>query len=251
MRRGRRHERAPGDDLVYLDGPREKEKAMTRTALLVLAALAAAPAVAEEANFDSFAPGFLGRSFEDGGITFSENLWCPGSALVQFGATNGTGSLSGYPEFTAPNVMTTGSWSTGTALGYTRTHQWIATTGQMANFARVDVWWPTGSNWEGVEVSLEGLVGSDVVVSDSFIHPGAVGAPVEHTRMVLDGGPEFERIRFICRGGPPGGDQDGILAVFDNVVIESDGGCYADCDGSGGLDIFDFLCLQKAFAAGE
>ena len=27
--------------------------------------------------------------------------------------------------------------------------------------------------------------------------------------------------------------------------------CYADCDGSGWLDFFDFLCFQSAFAAGE
>ena len=27
--------------------------------------------------------------------------------------------------------------------------------------------------------------------------------------------------------------------------------CYADCDASGGLDFFDFLCFQDAFAAGE
>ena len=29
-----------------------------------------------------------------------------------------------------------------------------------------------------------------------------------------------------------------------------DGGCYADCDESGDLDFFDFLCFQNAFAAG-
>ena len=28
-------------------------------------------------------------------------------------------------------------------------------------------------------------------------------------------------------------------------------GCYADCDGSGGLDFFDFLCFQNAFATGD
>ncbi|MFG0283183.1 MAG: GC-type dockerin domain-anchored protein, partial [Phycisphaerales bacterium JB039] len=27
--------------------------------------------------------------------------------------------------------------------------------------------------------------------------------------------------------------------------------CYADCDSSGELDIFDFLCFQNAFAAGR
>ena len=28
-------------------------------------------------------------------------------------------------------------------------------------------------------------------------------------------------------------------------------GCYADCDGNGSLDIFDFLCFQSSFVAGE
>jgi hypothetical protein len=28
-------------------------------------------------------------------------------------------------------------------------------------------------------------------------------------------------------------------------------GCYADCDGSGALDFFDFLCFQNAFAGGD
>jgi hypothetical protein len=34
------------------------------------------------------------------------------------------------------------------------------------------------------------------------------------------------------------------------LVIE-EAGCYADCDESGGLDFFDFLCFQNSFAAGE
>ena len=27
--------------------------------------------------------------------------------------------------------------------------------------------------------------------------------------------------------------------------------CYADCDGNGSLDIFDFLCFQNSFVAGD
>ena len=38
-------------------------------------------------------------------------------------------------------------------------------------------------------------------------------------------------------------DLDAIDAVL--------GVCYADCDGSGTLDFFDFLCFQNAFALGE
>jgi hypothetical protein len=28
-------------------------------------------------------------------------------------------------------------------------------------------------------------------------------------------------------------------------------GCYADCDGTGVLDVFDFLCFQDAFVSGD
>jgi hypothetical protein len=37
------------------------------------------------------------------------------------------------------------------------------------------------------------------------------------------------------------------IAAIDAVL----GACYADCDGTGVLDFFDFLCFQDAFAAGE
>jgi hypothetical protein len=39
---------------------------------------------------------------------------------------------------------------------------------------------------------------------------------------------------------------------LDDVLVETDaGGCYPDCDSSGSLDFFDFLCFQNAFAAGD
>jgi serine protease AprX len=33
--------------------------------------------------------------------------------------------------------------------------------------------------------------------------------------------------------------------------LDQFGGCYADCDASGGLDFFDFLCFQNQFTAGD
>ncbi|CAK9074920.1 UDP-N-acetylbacillosamine N-acetyltransferase, partial [Durusdinium trenchii] len=146
--------------------------------------------------------------------------------------------------------MTTGSWSSGTVLGFTRTHQWIATIGETASTARVDVFWLGRPNWEGTEVCLEGLVGDDVVVSDCFIHPGATPDDIQHTRMEI-AGTEFDRIRFICRGGTVPGELDGILAVFDNVAIEAGEACRADIDGDGELTIFDFLGYQNLFDAGD
>ena len=205
---------------------------------------------AEETGFDSRPSGFVGRTFVDGGITFSENLWFPGGNQVQFAVTNGTGSISSFPEFSPVNVMTTGSWSTGPTLGFTRVHQWIGSIGQEANAAQVDVFWLGRSNWEGTEVCLEGLIGDDVVVSDCFIHPGVMPVDIQHTRMALSG-VAFDRIRFIARGGTVPGELDGILAVFDNVVIEQGATCRVDIDGDGELTIFDFLGYQNLFDAGD
>ncbi len=58
-------------------------------------------------------------------------------------------------------------------------------------------------------------------------------------------GPAATAIGYIFNGAP---------STFRNrlqVDGTPDGACYADCDESGGLDFFDFLCFQNAFAAGE
>lgn len=46
--------------------------------------------------------------------------------------------------------------------------------------------------------------------------------------------------------------RPGIAANWFIRAVASDGpgGCYADCDESGEVDFFDFLCFQAAFAAG-
>ncbi|MEQ9664311.1 MAG: FG-GAP repeat protein [Phycisphaerales bacterium] len=50
-------------------------------------------------------------------------------------------------------------------------------------------------------------------------------------------------------GGAPESDELGFRAG--NVYAAELSGCPVDCDASGGLDIFDFLCFQKLFAAGD
>ena len=55
---------------------------------------------------------------------------------------------------------------------------------------------------------------------------------------------------------PPSGDcsagwwdvsTDGDFLMANALLYVSESGCYADCDGGGTLDIFDFLCFQDAF----
>ncbi|MFG0283485.1 MAG: PEP-CTERM sorting domain-containing protein [Phycisphaerales bacterium JB039] len=48
-------------------------------------------------------------------------------------------------------------------------------------------------------------------------------------------------------------DRSGSLDFFDFLCFQNEfatGAPYADCDGSGALDFFDFLCFQNEFAAG-
>jgi len=69
---------------------------------------------------------------------------------------------------------------------------------------------------------------------------------------------------FIAEEGPGGvvltyywtrdGSWNGPFTFAGRRMIEfyaPEDGCYADCDESGELDFFDFLCFQNAFAAGE
>src|SRR5690606_24329963 len=48
----------------------------------------------------------------------------------------------------------------------------------------------------------------------------------------------------------------GVETCFDDIAYQSGGAtvcprCLADCDGSGEVDFFDFLCFQNLFAAGD
>ncbi len=56
---------------------------------------------------------------------------------------------------------------------------------------------------------------------------------------------------FSSTCGPDQVSDPEFGGLFSNVMGPADGVCYADCDDSGALDFFDFLCFQNAFAAGE
>lgn len=125
----------------------------TRLAAVAVPLALASIALADETGFDEFDPGFLGTTFESGGITFSDNLQFRGEAPLQFAATNSTGTFTGDPAFSPENTMNSGLWTTGTGAWLVRSHQWIATTGEMAdhgsrsstnttaNGARAGGWW--------------------------------------------------------------------------------------------------------------
>ncbi|MFG0283697.1 MAG: hypothetical protein ACF8R7_04685 [Phycisphaerales bacterium JB039] len=83
-----------------------------------------------------------------------------------------------------------------------------------------------GSSWE-LQAKIKG---SDP--STGYLGGGTVA--------VLDG---------IAIAGAPGSvDGRGLAYAFQ---LGATCACYADCDTSGGLDFFDFLCFQNMFAAGD
>ncbi len=67
-------------------------------------------------------------------------------------------------------------------------------------------------------------------------------------------GPTFVITAEQAGGGCyPDCDMSGSLDFFDFLCFQNEfslGSSYADCDGSGSLDFFDFLCFQNAFAVG-
>ncbi len=61
-----------------------------------------------------------------------------------------------------------------------------------------------------------------------------------------DGAHSLDPVTGVITLISPEGDR--FISLIDTSPSTS---CYADCDESGGLDFFDFLCFQNAFAAGE
>ncbi|MFG0283284.1 MAG: hypothetical protein ACF8R7_02585 [Phycisphaerales bacterium JB039] len=69
--------------------------------------------------------------------------------------------------------------------------------------------------------------------------PGLLNLPLLHVRFALFA------FRFPLRAA------SGELVLEAQEVEEVQrAGAYADCDGTGSLDFFDFLCFQNEFAAG-
>ena len=61
------------------------------------------------------------------------------------------------------------------------------------------------------------------------------------------------RMRFTANDGNPQSINEAGIDAFKIFLLDC-GTCYADCDSASGvgiLDIFDFLCFQDSFVAGE
>ena len=87
------------------------------------------------------------------------------------------------------------------------------------------------------------------------LHDGPRRVRAHHRRLGLSDAPEARHARAVRLDPICAADCDGsgALDVFDFLCFQNRFAAAApaaDCDGSGELDFFDFLCFQTAFGAG-
>jgi hypothetical protein len=92
---------------------------------------------------------------------------------------------------------------------------------------------------------LAGLAWGENIGWINFDTAAALGAHGQQAR--FDG----DRFRGYAWGANIGWINLDDARIFVAVAGGGGGACTADCDGSGGLDFFDFLCFQNRFAAGD
>jgi hypothetical protein len=221
---------------------------MTRAPLLSipLAAVLAAGAHADIANFDSFAEGFAAQVITDGGIQFTgldrriDGDPVPATLVIE----DASQDLFGRPGFTPRNTLGFGGYSPGPGTGFSRFGSLDIIPATAANTASLHLF-EFGSNSPGVMINLVATLNGEVV--NSVAVPALQPFGLHHYELSL-AGPEFDALRLSV--GPS--NTDVIFAVLDTVeitlVIDE---CAADWNGSGTLDSQDFFDFLTAFFAGE
>ncbi len=205
---------------------------MALSRVLVVSALAAAPALASSAqfaNFDAETEGFKGESFLSSGITFFDannvsgfypdgqpfNPEDNGTDLI---VENALFAANDFPDFlSAKNALTFGRAfipGDNVSLGALATAS--MTTGAAVSGVDFDMVYYENGPWGGIEVILEALSGGSVVGSTSFIVAGSDPDGRDNPagiHMSLSGF-EFDTARISARLN---GEYTTIRALIDNV----------------------------------
>lgn len=182
---------------------------MKRIACVVCAAALGSAASGAIATFDSLTEGVLGYSFRTEGIRFynPDNYTPEGSRFI---CERADGTLSG-PYFSSPNTLTLTGWVPGPQSGYSRVGSFYASTGGLADYARVEVFYFFLTS-TGNTISMEALRHGSVVATDSFV----VTTPFQAHRTLEIDGEDFDEIRIVGSGP---NDDGAMFAVFDNFEI--------------------------------
>ncbi len=184
--------------------------------------------------------------------TFSIMTYVPSNA-------GGTGEIDGWVNLMntyCPSVN--GHWSTATK--FSLAFQSVITWGALSVPLATDKW----AEYR-VEIDFDtdtyGEFYDGAVLSSGLSWTSTVGAGGVLTCVAVDlfasaiDGMHFDDVSLQPKAGGCYADCDlsGGLDFFDFLCFQNEfasSTAYADCDMSGGLDFFDFLCFQNAFAAG-
>ncbi|MFG0285772.1 MAG: right-handed parallel beta-helix repeat-containing protein [Phycisphaerales bacterium JB039] len=188
------------------------------------------------------------------------------------GSSPGGGAIFGNSGCTPTIVNSTFTGNSGTGGA------WYSNRGSVATITGSIMWGNTPD-----QIFVEPFGGADPVVTYSDIEGGWTGTGnIDADPMFVDAGAGDLRL---AEGSPcadagdntalPAGvltDLDGLDRFVDDPLAPETGvsggaggesivdmgayerqagGCYADCDGSGSLDFFDFLCFQNLFGVGD
>ncbi len=198
----------------------------------------AGSALAQTANFDAFPEGAIGRDFTDGGIRFynyNNRLDPPPSMLV---AERATGTLSGQPNFTAPNTLGFGGYSPGEGAAFTRFGSMeIAPAAGTATFASINVY--DFGNGGGVTLTLEASLEGVIVATDTVTLPG--GFNIHHSLLTI-ANEEFDHL--LLRAGPS--PSDVVFMLVDTVTVAFEGRLTLDPPSPGRAGVNNTLSAHGA-----
>ncbi|RJP34594.1 MAG: hypothetical protein C4547_10650 [Phycisphaerales bacterium] len=162
---------------------------------------------AETANFDGFAEGSLGQSFQDGGIQFydPDAYGLPGVFVVEWAS-----ETLNDPDFSPPNALTMTGYSPGPQAAYSRVGTFRMKTGNVASSAKVQLFvFDNSTN----KINLEATLGGNVV-AETFVHQQGVQGPRHYTLELSD--VAFDELRLYGSGDYQNG---AFFGMMDNVEI--------------------------------
>lgn len=215
-------------------------------------------------DYENFAEGFYGETFVHDGVTYrdvnrvsgvfpdgipfgpeelgSENII--EQADVWYDVFPGYGSRN--------NVLTFGrALVNGTNLSLGALASVWMDLDAVGTSASLDLGYLENGPWGNIEYILEAHMGGAVVARDSLVISDLGGRDNGAWQTLSVGGVEFDQLHIY---GWLNGEFTAPRGIIDDLTITSEALCYADCDsstGAGVLDLFDFLCFQGAFVAGE
>lgn len=168
------------------------------------------------ADFDDLAEGFYGDTLTTGGITFfdvDEHLSTEGGELAVDDVSGAYALIPEFvPSFSSPNVLHMTAITLGPGASFSRFGELRMTTGQIASFASLDLFFSVDAVTIGNSIALEAYLGNDLVATDSVLLQDCLFQ--SDSLSILD--VEFDTLRLTASG--PGPDSFFIGAV-DNVLI--------------------------------